>query len=380
MSRLLLETVLAWSGNTNPCSLLPGLSYWEDQTNFRLNAASFLCPVLSYEQRLGCVGTVRRAWRSHRDRSLRQLWRTDCTAGCMSRPNRQPGERSRWQGKWRLNLPCVWPVQNYSQLGKFSSSVICVELKKNMRSSGRAGTLPCIRLEMNKYVSDSCLTPWYVYGALWSLSPLFPQHLLRLTARQKAEAGAYQQPLQVYVAAFVPTAGTQDWDQSHTLGLVVPCSHCQGRCVASLTLADLLWLLLRCERGIKLSKSIAELRAQLRAWQNFALRLCTVSCLHWKRRAHALQRAKPWQCFHFPCTTSAGISSLVISVQLLVAQEATNVLRYRCRKLHTAWPHPWVQSAGPSPPPAHRAGHRRCQLAVTPAYHGPVPSVSQSAA
>lgn len=120
--------------------------------------------MLSYEQRLGCVGTVRRALRSHRDRSLGQLWKTDCTAGCMSRPNKQPGERNRWQGKRRLNLLCVWPVQTCSQLGKFSSSAICVELKRNMKISGRAGTRPCIRLEINEYIGDYCLRPGMCMG------------------------------------------------------------------------------------------------------------------------------------------------------------------------------------------------------------------------
>lgn len=81
-----------------------------------------------------------------------------------------------------------------------------------------------------------------------------------------------------------------------------------------LTAEDPLWLVTVCERGIKLSKSMAEWSTQLRTPDGLA-QLCVVAlhcffCLYWKRCTHVLQRAKTWRCFHFPCTASADISSL----------------------------------------------------------------------
>lgn len=62
---------------------------------------------------------------------------------------------------------------------------------------------------------------------------------------------------------------------------------------------------------------MAEGSTQLRTSDGLA-QLCVVALhcffhLYWKRCSHVLQRAKTCQCFHFLCTTSAGISSLHLS-------------------------------------------------------------------
>jgi len=57
---------------------------------------------------------------------------------------------------------CIWPLR--TSLGKFSAIVICAELEKNKKISGREGRLDRIKLEMKEYVSNSHLRPWSVYG------------------------------------------------------------------------------------------------------------------------------------------------------------------------------------------------------------------------
>lgn len=228
--------------------------------------------------------------------------------------------------------------------------------KGKRKSGGRGGKYHASDWSWKEYVGDSCLRPWYVCGVLQTpLPPQFVQRLLRVTASLK-ECQECTFSLSGHMWwSLSPLQEQQDRDleshggSGHVLWLLY-------RGATPLTAEDPLWLVTVCERGIKLSKSMAERSTQLRTFDGLA-QLCVVALrcffhLYWKGAHMPCSEQKLDSVFTSLAHCFSWHLLLFIWAQLLLAQEITSVLRLHCRKQNNTRSHQRVRSAEPSPPPA----------------------------
>lgn len=120
--------------------------------------------------------------------------------GCTTRPNNGPDGRSRWQGRGRMNLPCIWPVKTH---------IIRLELKGICRW----------------FLSEAVICVWGV------MSPSVPQPSPAPSQGHSKPEGV---PPRMPTSAQVDICGglylhysnskTKTWN--HVVGLVVCCDCC----------------------------------------------------------------------------------------------------------------------------------------------------------
>lgn len=108
----------------------------------------------------------------------------------MARPKNGPDGRNRWQGRGRMDLLCAYPAQPHVitkfHEGKLNSSFLCFSEKERENLVAERRKFHVLDWNWKQYVGDSCLRPWFVYGVVQTtLTPLVPQHLLRVTTSLK---------------------------------------------------------------------------------------------------------------------------------------------------------------------------------------------------
>lgn len=184
--------ILAGSANTNLCSLPPGLSYWEDQTNFRRNAASLLCLMVSYNQWLSYTGTARKASSSYHETHPIAENRL-CSRVC-----EEAKQAARWKewmtGEVEAELTVYLTSANSAGKIQFHCYLCWTEKEQENQWQWRKTRSHQIGDERIRQCLSFEALVWV--QTLGSLSRSFPQSFLKLTARLKAEEGVH--PLSVW--------------------------------------------------------------------------------------------------------------------------------------------------------------------------------------